>query len=125
MTDLAEEIRTLSKEFCRQNGICWHEEDFDRRGCWCRCGKYLATGEQYNLDFSDAREVLKVIDDGKGRLPQFLKWLVDKNDLVLNMTPSWLHIADLVMDETGLLLQEAVEWGRDETKKTGEESLKA
>lgn len=120
-----------NKRFAELAGICWHEIKYQVRPdnapnfpfTKCTCGEGFSDVEEFlihcrksNPDFSDAREVLKVMRD-KEVLRQFL--------FTLAIAPYNFVKVDLVLDTTGLLRDEAIKWmkgGRDENFNSGADS---
>ena len=125
-------IEELSREFCRLAEIERHElgnfvEVKNGRminAAHCSCGAdflYNSTLAEHikeaNPDLSDAREVPKVLKkSGKGI--SFLAYLVDRYTALVDPCKQnkgefvyWL--VDMIIDETGLLLKEAVEFMRE------------
>jgi hypothetical protein len=115
MTDF--NIEALSREFCEMAGIEWHEIKLNDRyyflpGVVCKHPKYLCTcgravdnfvdNTHDNPDYTDAKEVLKLLDKIGLRI-EFRFYLINKEP------PFW----DFVVDDTGLMLKEAVEFLRE------------
>ena len=96
------DIEALSREFCELTGICWHEINDPCLDVYC---KKCRSSSAINPDFSDAREVIKVMRK-RGELRQFL--------YTLAIAPYYFVKSDLIEDTTGLLLKEAVEFMRRE-----------
>ena len=91
---MTSEIESLSREFAKLAGIEWYED-------W-----YLIThhGER-NPDFSDAREVIRVMwkrSDWK----DFVLWFANRRTPELNV---FVVIGDME-NETGEMLELAVDW---------------
>jgi hypothetical protein len=117
MTDL-NNIEALSKEFCKLAGICWHEwkrsPDSTLRGRSI-CLKCDEVDYAYkNPDFANVKEVLLAIDR-IGKLKEFVFWISEKlwKDDRIRI---WIDYALLFVDDTGLMLKEAVEFLREEVK---------
>jgi hypothetical protein len=118
----------INKELAELLGLCWHEPNnpvkYDEIWLCKYCGVNILnipsmqnSDTQFtyiNPDFttSDGKiDLLRLMDDGKGRMPRFLKWIVDNDD---SFAPSWLVIADYMMDKNGLLAQAARDYLRRE-----------
>jgi hypothetical protein len=96
----------INKELCKLLGIKSSEHKLSMNMV-CIDGLWYP-----NFTSSDGKiELLRLMDDGKGRMPRFLKWIVDKDD---SFAPSWLVIADYMMDKNGLLAQAARDYLRRE-----------
>jgi hypothetical protein len=94
--DIIMTITELSREFCRQNGICWH--DFWEND-YLYCKKCRASiFEASNKDFTDARNVLDVFR-AKDEDSDFIAFAVSKS----RKKPEYA-LADLMSDRTGKLL---------------------
>ncbi len=101
-----------AKEFCTQNGLCWHEYEVTNlaRGAFIvpmnckKCNSY-----ERNPDLTDAREVVKVMMKRKD-FREFLDWIVSPHICrPVRMVP--VH---LMLDTTGQMLDLAVEFmGRE------------
>lgn len=103
------DIESLSREFCRLAGKVWHEEVG-----WKDEEVFLSIGDkqykaQYkirhiNPDFTDAREVIKVMRK-IGKLQELLAYLSDDHCY------DSVHV-NYIEDRTGLILEEAVKFMR-------------
>lgn len=98
------ELTKLSKRFCELVGICWHEWDYyelltlHETQFKCRRCHELRINDRSHPDFSDPREVLRVM---RGREDfRLFPCVAGDGDI---------HI-DLILDTTGLLLKEAVSY---------------
>ena len=112
-------ISELSRELARLAGFCWHEY----RGkigheSLCGCGFLFDSksdvtrhAKKSNPDFSDAREVIRVMRE-IGKMDKFLDYFS------VDLGGKWAKefINDYIPDTTGLLLQEAVMFMRKEAK---------
>jgi len=113
------DITELSKEFCEQNGICWHEPvnmtevwlPMNCKASWIcsKCGKRYTEDDQ--PDFTDARNVLDVVMKRKDA-HEFIGSIATS----LTVSPQGCEYqipVELVRDLTGKLLKLAVEWRRE------------
>lgn len=102
-------VDAISHEFCELAGICWHERSTHPM-CAGTCHK-CAQVYKHNPDFTDAREVLRVMRE-RGDYHDFVKLFgcasIDFNDGV----ETYFIPDTLIIDTTGLLLEEAVGWMR-------------
>jgi hypothetical protein len=88
-----------NKRFCELAGICWHLREIAQMGfAKCSCGEEFSYGyELYNHirknnpDFSDAREVLKVIIAGE----EFLDYIGGETIFRSNI---WKKVALIPVD---------------------------
>lgn len=100
-----------NERFAKAAGICWHnfdwvdaKDDPDKHAYRCTdCGQLFRDGG--NPDFTDAREVLKVMKE-KLSLEDFEDWLceVNRDDVYKQID------VILVLDRTGKLRDLATEW---------------
>lgn len=124
MTDKPD-IEALSREFCELTGKEWHELEVSNEPLLrCVCGfatKFPSVlfdhcyKSNTNPDFSDAREVLKVMRARCKNDYEFSSFLFSLK------CPGTYAIClksfiDLIEDDTGLMLKEAVEWLRKEKR---------
>ena len=105
-----------NKEFARLAGICWHEPQSES---WkCKCGVDYGTSpacmkhcEVSNPDFSDPREVLKVMMD-IDKDDSFERFIVQSGvGVIANTLNGTVHCIDTHYITTpGLLRDKACEW---------------
>ena len=112
-------IESLSREFAKLAGICWHqinwrcEGDFYTEAWTCDCGASFEKSSEAALhmadkkiyDFTDAREVIRVMwkrSDWK----DFVLWFANRRTPELNV---FVVISDME-NETGEMLELAVDW---------------
>ena len=107
-----------NQRFAELAGLEWHDIEPPNNQCLmyrCTCGAdfgmpldAIQHQNKNNPDFTDAREVLKVME-GKNTLSSFLLWL-SKDESV-----NRIHV-HLVLDTTGKLRDLAIEWMEKEAE---------
>ena len=126
MSTTVNNIESLSREFAKLVGIEWHDvekkrwNDYPPKDCiyYCDiCQTHFPERElslHNNPDFSDAREVIRVMDEGTKAA--FIMWLMGKfirTGSISRLAAQGycvLLATKYFEDRTGLLLKEAVEW---------------
>ncbi len=114
--EIGEKPMNPNRRFAELAGAFWHEIVGTPDGYFCSCGSPVKesiglpvrTGH-YNLDFTDVREVLKVMEK-IDKLRRFLAWI---NALSIDEDGDFINEAvpvGLIIDTTGKLRDLAIQW---------------
>jgi hypothetical protein len=116
-------MNDLNKRFAKLAGICWHKTRLEDNTYKCSCGSVVTANifrydfdrQHTNPDFSDPREVLKVMMKRADwpRFAQSIGCIVYDIRFAQSFeveSCKWTIPVDYITDETGLLCKAACEW---------------